>query len=131
MALHGFGKAEFQVQFLVRAPNKRNSMAQIYRYKRTHVYYYEVVANDAKSANGLIRKSWAGSYKDMELSDYVLVKTTRFDPKPVLAVTPTEPEEKVEVKPVVKKAVKKAAKKAVKKTAAKKAVKKAGTKKQK
>jgi hypothetical protein len=105
-------------------------MAQVYRYKRTHVYYYEVVANDAKSANELIRKSWAGSYKDMELSDYVLVKTTRFDPKPVLAVTPTEPEEKVEVKPVMKKAVKKAAKKAMKKTA-KKATKKASTKKQK
>jgi len=112
---------------LVRAPNKRNSMAQIYRYKRTHVYYYEVVANDAKSANELIRKSWAGSYKDMELSDYVLVKTTRFDPKPVLAVTPVEVEV-VEEKPAVKKVAKKAAKKAVKK-AAKKVVKKAGTKK--
>ena len=104
-------------------------MAQVYRYKRTHVYYYEVVANDAKSANELIRKVWAGSYKDMELSDYALVKTTRFDPKPVLAVTPAEPEvEVVEEKPAVKKVAKKAAKKAVKK-AAKKVVKKAGTKK--
>ena len=99
-------------------------MAQVYRYKRTHVYYYEVVANDAKSANELIRKVWAGSYKDMELSDYALVKTTRFDPKPVLAVTPAEPEvEVVEEKPAVKKVAKK--------TAAKKATKKAGTKKQK
>ena len=107
-------------------------MAQVYRYKRTHVYYYEVVANDAKSANELIRKVWAGSYKDMELSDYALVKTTRFDPKPVLAVTPVEPEvEVVEEKPAVKKVAKKAVKKVVKKTAAKKATKKAGTKKQK
>ena len=106
-------------------------MAQVYRYKRTHVYYYEVVANDAKSANELIRKVWAGSYKDMELSDYALVKTTRFDPKPVLAATPVEPEvEVVEEKPAVKKVAKKAAKKAVKKTA-KKATKKASTKKQK
>jgi hypothetical protein len=99
-------------------------MAQVYRYKRTHVYYYEVVANDAKSANELIRKVWAGSYKDMELSDYALVKTTRFDPKPVLAVTPVEPEvEVVEEKPAVKKAAKKAVKKTAKK-ATKKAVKK-------
>jgi len=99
-------------------------MAQVYRYKRTHVYYYEVVANDAKSANELIRKVWAGSYKDMELSDYALVKTTRFDPKPVLAVTPVEPEvEVVEEKPAVKKVAKKAVKKTAKK-ATKKAVKK-------
>jgi hypothetical protein len=99
-------------------------MAQVYRYKRTHVYYYEVVANDAKSANELIRKVWAGSYKDMELSDYALVKTTRFDPKPVLAVMPVEPEvEVVEEKPAVKKVAKKAVKKTAKK-ATKKAVKK-------
>ena len=127
MALHGFGKAEFQVRFLVRAPNKRNSMAQVYRYKRTHVYYYEVVANDAKTAGEMVRRVWAGSYKDMELSDYALVKTSKFDPKPVAVTAPAELEEEViQTKPAAKKAVKKTAKKA-----AKKVTKKASTKNKK
>ena len=100
-------------------------MAQVYRYKRTHVYYYEVVANDAKTAAEMVRKVWAGSYKDMELSDYALVKTSKFDPKPAAIMAPAEPEA-AQTKPAAKKAVKKTAKKAVKKAA-----KKAGTKNKK
>ena len=100
-------------------------MPQVYRYKRTHVYYYEVVANDVKTANEQVRKVWAGSYKDMKLSDYELIKTSKFEAKPVITAEPeTEPE--VETKAVVKKAAKKVAKKAAKKTA-----KKAKTKKHK
>jgi hypothetical protein len=89
------------------------------------VYYYEVVATDVKSANEQVRRAWAGSYKDLELSDYVLVKTSRFEAKPVITVAP-EVEPEVAPKPVANKAVKKTAKKAAKKTA-----KKASTKKQK
>ena len=102
-------------------------MAQVYRYKRTHVYYYEVVANDAKTAGEMVRRVWAGSYKDMELSDYALVKTSKFDPKPVAVTAPAELEEEViQTKPAAKKAVKKTAKKA-----AKKVTKKASTKNKK
>jgi len=102
-------------------------MAQVYRYKRTHVYYYEVVANDAKTAAEMVRRVWAGSYKDMELSDYALVKTSKFDSKPAAVMAPAEPEpEAAQAKPAAKKAVKKTAKKA-----AKKATKKAGTKNKK
>jgi hypothetical protein len=102
-------------------------MPQVYRYKRTHVYYYEVVANDVKTANEQVRKVWAGSYKDMKLSDYELVKTSKFEAKPVITAEPeVEVEPEVETKAVVKKAAKKVAKKAAKKTA-----KKAKTKKHK
>ena len=87
-------------------------MPQVYRYKRTHVYYYEVVANDVKTANEQVRRTWAGSYKDMKLSDYELVKTSKFEAKPVITA---EPEVEVEPKAVVKPAAKKAAKKVVKK----------------
>ncbi len=100
-------------------------MPQVYRYKRTHVYYYEVVANDVKTANEQVRRTWAGSYKDMKLSDYELVKTSKFEARPVITAEP-EVEQEIETKAVVKKAAKKVAKKAAKKTA-----KKAKTKKQK
>ena len=93
-------------------------MAQVYRYKRTHVYYYEVVANDAKTAGEMVRRVWAGSYKDMELSDYALVKTSKFDPKPAAVTAPADAEAEVVQ---TKLAAKKAAKKPVKKTKAKKA----------
>ena len=105
-------------------------MPSIYKYKRTHVYYYEVTANNLKDAQKALQKVWAGNYTGLDLSDYVLVKTTAVQaPKPFPAETVQPQEETVKAKPQPKlkktPTVKaKPEKKPVKKTAKKKAAKK-------
>jgi len=104
-------------------------MANIYRYKRNMVYYYEVTANSLKEAEKALDKVWAGNYKNMELSDYVLVKTIKIEPPAPTAldkgspVSDPVPEEQKLPKPA-KKAAKKATKKPAAKTAKKKPAKK-------
>ena len=81
-------------------------MPSIYKYKRTHVYYYEVTANNLKDAQKALQKVWAGNYTNLDLSDYVLVKTTAVQaPKPFPAerVQPTEIIAEVKPKTSVKK----------------------------
>ena len=74
-------------------------MPSIYKYKRTHVYYYEVTANNAKDAQKALQKVWAGNYTGLDLSDYVLVKTTAVQaPKPFPAETVQPQEETVKAK---------------------------------
>ena len=92
------------------------------------VYYYEVTANSLKEAEKALDKVWAGNYKNMELSDYVLVKTIKIEPPAPTAldkgspVPDPVPEEQRVPKPA-KKATKKPAAKTAKKKPAKKTTK--------
>ena len=74
-------------------------MPSIYKYKRTHVYYYEVTANNAKDAQKALQKVWAGNYTNLELSDYVLVKTTAVQAPKLFPAELAQPEIIAEVKP--------------------------------
>jgi len=104
-------------------------MANIYRYKRHMVYYYEITANSLKEAEKALDKIWAGNYKDMKLSEYKLDEVIKIEPPastildkglpvsedqelPTSKQTPDVPKVKL-----AKKAVKKAAKKTSTKTA--------------
>lgn len=55
-------------------------MANIYRYKRHMVYYYEITANSLKEAEKALDKIWAGNYKDMKLSEYKLDEIIKIEP---------------------------------------------------
>jgi hypothetical protein len=91
------------------------------------------VANSAKEAQKALEKIWAGSYKNLELSDYVLVKTLPVEaPKPFAKLPEPEPVEVEEPKKVTKplaKTAKKPQAKTAKKIAKKKAQKRTAKKK--
>ena len=46
----------------------------LYKFIRTHKYWYEVQAKNEDEAYEKVQTQWAGAYKKMLLSDFVLDK---------------------------------------------------------
>lgn len=46
----------------------------LYRFTRTHKYWYEVQAKNKDEAYEKVKSVWAGDYKKMNLGDFVLDK---------------------------------------------------------